>query len=325
MTGKTITPYPMMTGDVVLTVRQAQLDGSPMHLSLISGKDRVIALHHVEKRTWEHARLFVHVQTPRDEIARHGDTWSHLRCHVLLSEKRTNTRLMTPLTLDEAGDWSGVVELHRDRHLTQARLEAVVSATVGEFPGRIIGSSIEPWTVDFIARTPSRQHSVKTVWLDFAADEHLQLHVYKANPWTIDTAGLEPALYLNSGFEGLKPLLNGSGGDRSARETVLAQIAMDVWITLFNSAVSTLGSDISDTIWPADWREDVLRRLLPDMFPDKSPEDALAEIRGRKADGDGDLQTRLVHAATRQARVPRILTTFLRARVQQGAGVGEAS
>jgi hypothetical protein len=325
MTGTAITPYPTLAGDVTLTVRQAQLDGTPVHLSLISGKDQVIALHHVEKRSWEQARLTVRVQTPLDEIARQGDTWSRIACHVVLSEKRTNTRLMTPLTRGEAGDWSGVVELHRDRHVAQAKLEAVVSATVGDFPGRIIGSSIEPWTVDFIARAPSRQHSVKTVWVDFAADSNQHLQAYKANPWTIDTTSVEPTLYLNEGFEGLKPLLNSTKGDRTSRETVLAQIAMDVWMALFNAAVYALDPEEADASWPDDWRQDVLRRLLPDMFPEKSPRTALAEVRERRLEGDGDLQTRLVHAAARQARIPRILTTFLRAREQQGVGTGEAS
>jgi len=325
MSQVTITPYPVLVGDVVLTVRQAQLDGVPLHLSFISAKDHVVALQQVEKRNWERARITVHVQTPQDELTRNGETWSHTACHVVLSERRTNTRVMTPLTRDTAGGWSGVVEMCRDRHVSRAELDAVVCATVGDVPGRIIGSSAQPWTVDLVARVPSRQRSVTTVWVDFTADANPQLHAYKADPWTIDTSGLEPTLYLNAGFEGLKPLLGGSGGDRATREAVLAQIAMDVWITLFNAAVHALGPDEDDAIWPGDWQEAVLRRLLPDLFPDRSPQDALKEIRERRKEGGGDLQTRLVHAAARQARVPRTLSALLRTHDQQTPGIREAS
>jgi hypothetical protein len=53
--------------------------------------------------------------------------------------------------------------------------------------------------------------------------------------------------------------------------------------------------------------------MLPIAYPDLSPDDALSEVISMRVDGDGgDLQTRIVHAAGRQALVPRRLGGFIR-------------
>lgn len=319
MTRLSVTPYPVLAGDVDLTIRQAEIDGTPLHLSLISAKERVVALHQVERRSWDTARLSVQAGLPQDELARRAGSWSDVRCHVLLTERASNTRLMTPLTKDPTGTWSASVELHMDRHVARAGIEVVVTATVDGEPGRVIGTS-EPWTADLIARTPSRQRSVTVLWRDFNADQDAALYAYRNDPWSLDTTGPEPILYLNEGFEGLKRLLSGS--DRIARESLLAQIAMNTWSTLFSTALGSL--DGADG-WPGDWQEAVLRRLLPEMFPDRSAEDALVEILERRASGDdGDLHMRLGHATAHQARIPRTLSALLRAADAHSAAEGEA-
>jgi hypothetical protein len=318
MTQLSVTSYPALAGDVDLTIRHAEIDGSPLHLSLISAKERVVALHQVERRSWDTARLSVQATLPEDELERRTDSWSHVRCHVLVAERASNTRLMTPLTQGPTGIWSAAVELHMDRHVARANIEAVVTATVDGEPGRVIGTS-DPWTADLVARTPSRQRSVTVLWRDFNADPDAALYSYRNDPWSLDTTGPEPILYLNEGLEGLRRLLSGS--DRVARESLLAQIAMNTWSALFNTAISSLeGAE-----WPGDWQESVLRRLLPEMFPDRSPEDALAEVFERRAGGDeGDLHMRLAHSATHHARIPRTLSALLRAADIHSAAEGEA-
>lgn len=319
MSRLSVTPYPVLAGDIELTVRQAEIDGTPLHLSLIAPEQRVVALCQVERNVWETARLSVRATLPQDEIARRADSWSHVRCHALIIERASNARLMTPLVKDTAGAWNGAVEVLRDRHIARANIEVVVTATVDGEPGRVIGSS-EPWIVDLVARTPSRQRSVTVLWRDFHADPDAALYMYRNDAWSLDATGPEPVLYLNEGFEGLKALL--SSGDRVTREALLGQIAMNTWSALFNTAVA--GLDGADD-WPGDWRESVLRRLLPEMFSDCSPEDALAEVLERRASGDdGDLQTRLAHASAHQARTPRTLSALLRAADIQPSVVGRA-
>jgi hypothetical protein len=45
----TVYAYPTLVGKVEVTVRQASIDGKPLQLSLISQRDRVVALHQVER------------------------------------------------------------------------------------------------------------------------------------------------------------------------------------------------------------------------------------------------------------------------------------
>jgi hypothetical protein len=254
------------------------------------------------------------VDLPDSELQRGHEDWLDVACHVVVSERRTCTRRAIPLSRGSDGRWTGAVELHRDEHLDHADLEAVVTARVGDVAGRVIGTSAEPWTVDFVSRTPTRQRSVLTKWADFNAPENGHLSEYRDAPWMVDTGGIEPTVYLNSGFEGFKALLGGSAGTRADREAVVAQIATHVWVTLFNTATSHLTSDEQDVEWPGGWHESVLRRLLPAVYPDAAPRDGLDEVRRQVGESGGDLQARVLNAALLQARVPRALSTFIHER-----------
>jgi hypothetical protein len=231
---------------------------------------------------------------------------------AVVAERRTNTRTVTSLRRNADGGWTGVVPLHRDHYLGQIELSGHVIATVDGVAGRVIGSTDRSWTVDLQARMPTRQHTMKIVALDFGDDAHPHLHLYKSDPWMVEAGSDEPVVYLNSGFEGLTQLLN--SGDRAVRESVAAQIAADAWTALFNAAMNAAEMEDQQPQWPSGWRGSVLKKMLPDMFSDRSPDDALAEIVTRRllGEGGGDLQTRLVHAAGVQARVSRRLGGFIR-------------
>jgi hypothetical protein len=303
-------PYPALAGETSLEVCEARLDGIPLHLGVISTNHRVVALHQVERGEWEEARLTVRLNTPRKELESGG--WSDITCVAVLAERRTRTRTVTPLRRDHDGTWTGVVVLHRDHYIGQVELSGHVVATVGEVAGRTIGSTERQWTVDLKARTPTKQSTMKIVSVDFADEGYPHLHQYKNDPWTVDAGADEPVVYLNIGFEGLVQLLN--GGDRAVRDSLSAQIAADAWTALFNAATYAAETDEGEPQWPGGWKNSVLKSMLPDMFPDRSPDDALVEIvaRRRSGEGGGDLQTRLLHAAGRQALTTRRLGSLIR-------------
>ncbi len=122
-------------------------------------------------------------------------------------------------------------------------------------------------------------------------------------------------MYLNSGFEGLQFLLgSASRSDRAVQDAVAGQIAGDCWAALFNTAVYAIEVEDGEPQWPGGWKESVLRRMLPDVYPDRSPDDALVELceRRRQGESGGELQTRVLHAATKQARTSRSLGAFIR-------------
>jgi len=310
---KRLIPYPVLVGDVSLEVLEARLDDIALPFAMISAEHRVVALHEAERGDWETARISVRLRTPEAEL-RQGP-WSEVSCFAVLFERKTNVRTFTRLRREAPGSWTGDVVLHRDRHAGRVRLTGQVVADVEGVAGRTIGETGEEWTIDLQARAPVKNNSIRTVWADFGDGSDPRLRPFASDPWTIEAVGEEPVLYLNRGFEGLSALLEGSRTtDRAAREAVAAQIAQDVWTALFNAAVYAVELEDGSPQWPGGWRESVLRRLLPDVFPDRSPDDALAELLARRTDDDGggDLQTRILHAAARQARLPRNLGGFVR-------------
>lgn len=316
---KRLIPYRTLVGDVSLDVREARLDGVNLHLGMISAGHRVVALHQVEREDWEEARLTIRLHVPRQEIEE--GTWSDVTCVAVAKERRTNARTVSLLRRETEGWWTGVVTLQRDHHRSEIELTGHVVATVDGVKGRLIGSTDRHWTVDLHARTPAQQSFIKIVSLDFADEKNSHLNPYRADPWTVEAAGDDPVVYLNTGFEGLVPLLN--GGDRAVRDSLSAQIAADAWTALFNAAVYTAGSEEDgQPHWPGSWQEAVLRKILPDMFIDRSPDDALVEVvtRRRAGEGGGDLQTRLLHAAGRQALTTRRLGGLIRALSRRDGG-----
>lgn len=309
-----VAPYPSLSGDVSLTVRQVRLDDNPLHVSFVSAQEHVVALNQVEKAAWGNARLELVVDLPDAELERGRADWLDVGCHVIVAERRTCVRRAVRLARGTDGRWIGSVELHRDDHVSRAELDAVVTARVGGIAGRVIGTSAEPWTVDFVSRTPTKQRSISTKWADFAAPENSYLGTYRDVPWVVDTAGIDPVVYLNSGFEGFKALLSGSLGTRPQREAVTAQIATETWIALFSAAAARLVASAEEGEWPGGWHEAVLRRMLPDVYPEATPTDALEDVRRQVGEGGGDLPTRVLNAALIQGRTPRALTALIRDR-----------
>ncbi|MFD1935162.1 hypothetical protein ACFSKW_27180 [Nonomuraea mangrovi] len=310
---KTLFPYRTLLGEITLEVKEARLDGKPLPLSMISAVERVVALHQVERDDWERARVVFRMRTP-EELAK-PDEWPNVACVAVLTEKRTNNRIVTRLKQQSDGTWIGVVELHRDWHVGQAEVEGIVTATVGGVPGRVIARTERRWTVDLQVRTPTRKKTVKTLWADFASEANPYLNPYKTDPWAIEAAGDEPVVYLNSGFEGLQFLLESSARtDKAVQDALAGQIAADCWTAFFNAATYAIEDEDGQPQWPGGWHESVLRRMLPDVFPDRSPDDALSEIfeRRKAGEGGGELQTQVLHASIKQARTSKSLGTYIR-------------
>ena len=310
---KRLFPYAVLAGDVCLEVLRARLDDVPIEFSMISTAQRTVALHEVERENWETATLTVRVRLPRRELE--DGPWTNIVCAAVLSERRTNVRVHVPLKHDEPGTWTGEVVLHRERHVAKAELTAQVSATVDEIDSRLIGRSEDSWAVDLLASTPTKKDSIRTTWIDFGEENAAHLGFFRSDPWFVDAVGEEPTLYLNKRFEGLEALLRSTRAvDRSTQNALASQIGQEMWTVLFTSVIRGISKDDQGRPeWPGGWQENTLKKMLPDVLPDYSLTDALAEIVAREGEGGGDLHTRVAHAAAVQARRTRHLGGFLRA------------
>ncbi|MCM2575857.1 hypothetical protein [Streptomyces meridianus] len=311
-----VRPYPTLAGSVELEVVGAALDGRPQLLDMISRQERVVALHLNERSDWREARLELRARLPQRELS--TGPWQKVECVAVLTEGVTNSRTLRPLRRASDGSWAGSITVERDLHRVRADLDLFVTATIGDVPGRIVGTDENPWIVDLTARTPLRQRTLEINEVDFGDADVPWLSRFKELPWLVETSGGDvPTVHLNLGFEGLKELL-GSGGsvsEKALRGSIAAQIAAEAWTAMFHSAISELELDDDGTPqWPGGWRESVLRIMLPDVHPELPPADALFEAHSSRANGGGwhELQSRIQYAASRRAKVSRSLSTAIR-------------
>ncbi|KOS56162.1 hypothetical protein [Rhodococcus rhodochrous] len=314
--------YPTLLGDVDLKVAAVTVDGHPLPYSMVSTTEHAVALHESGRTVWETARLELKAILPDREISE--GQWTDVVCLAVLTEKATNARTTQQLIPGNGGTWTGTLEMSRSRYARRGSLSLVVTATVGEVPGRVIGGTERDWFVDVAASKPMRQRDVDVVDEDFR-DGPEWLREFKDSPWIVDTSGDVPRVYLNTtAVEGLVDILNGSAGsleERLVRDLAASQIAQDAWTAMFHSAVSGLEVDEDGTpVMPDGWRESVLRTMLPDVIPDRQPADALYEIARRRADGIGwsEIQTRIQYAAGRRSQLTRKFTTAVRSAHQKG-------
>ncbi|WP_030735335.1 hypothetical protein [Streptomyces sp. NRRL F-2890] len=318
-----IYPYPVLSGCVEVEITRVRIDGRPLNYAKVSPSLRTIALSDSGGDDWRESVFDVKAGLPEEEIA-YGP-WSELACVAVLEETTTNSRTVQRLTRDrDSGFWKGSIRLRRSRHRSRATLGVHVVATVEGVRGRVIGRSETDWMIDLQAAIPVRDKQIRIVEADFRDGPYAWLHPLKNAPWFVDASGDMPVVYLNRGIDGLVPLLRGGGTVENATAALVnAQIAGDVWETMFHAAVSEveLGDDGLPQM-PTGWRESVLETMLPDVLPGLSPTDAILELRARRLEGYGwtELQSRIQYAAALRAQLPKQLATTLRltARSSQG-------
>ncbi|WP_431036338.1 hypothetical protein ACQYWQ_20060 [Streptomyces sp. P6-2-1] len=311
---KILYPHPQLVGEVRLRPSRVRLDNLPVDLSRVSDRENVVALHGIDRR-WREARLTMEVHIDEGELA--TGPWRNVRCLLTVTNLRTRVHHSFPATAEKPGQWRGDAVLNRTDHIGHCQVDAVFTADLDDGPARLIGRAEAPWRVDFESARPTRKRTLKMVWRDFTDTPALE--EFRDDPWMVDAQAGEPVLYLNSSLEGFRALIEKASGaeQRVVRELLAAQIAGQAWEALFHTALYACGAvkDGDRPEWPGGWHEEVLRSMLPDLWPDMSPDDALREAVERRQSGEGgaDLQARLLHAVGRRTRVPRTVNETVRA------------
>ncbi|MFF4766758.1 hypothetical protein [Streptomyces sp. AM 3-1-1] len=312
---KSLYPYPQLVGDVRLRPARVLLDNLPVELARISDQENVVALHGIDRR-WRTARLVMEATADPKEIA--DGPWRNVRCLMIVTNSRTHVR-HSFLTKNEApGLWRADVDLDRAAHIGHCQVDAVFAADLDDGPARLVGRAEAPWRVDFDSARPTRKRTLKMVWKDFT--ETPALEEFRDDPWTVDAEAGEPVLYLNSSLEGFRALMEKASGaeQRTVRQLLASHIAAQAWEALFHTALYACGTERDEDgrpQWPGGWHEEVLRSMLPELWPDLSPDDALREaVERRREGGNGaDLHARLLHAVATRTRTQKTVTETVRA------------
>ncbi|MER8093751.1 hypothetical protein [Streptomyces goshikiensis] len=327
-------PYRRLTGNVSWRVESAQVkpegeSWEDVESKYISTVERVLALGPDEERPdWSQARLRLSAGLPAKAVEP-GGPWQNVKVVAVLTERATNTRTaveLSPVSAD-CREQTAELYIHRCDLLDRASLAVHVVATVDGVHGRVIATSDAEWVVDVVEAAPSLARELDVKMVGFASGAS-RLHRFKDSPWLVDTTGRIPVVRVNTDFDGLGDLVGadgGSGVEKTVRELLLTQMCSEVWTAVFHSAVGDLEIEEDGTpVFPHGWQGEVLREMLPDMYSDREPEDALREVHaartGTSATGWGELQPRIHFAAARRAGVPRTLSTTIRdlERLSQG-------
>jgi hypothetical protein len=313
----TIYPYDTLVGDVRISVNRVLIDGKPLSSNYINPDLPEIAFRDLETDRWEEAMIDVTVTAPAGELSSNS-AWENCQAVVQMICSYSNIRRTVALTPDQhtPARWHQTIMLSREEWYGGAAMRALVPATVDGVSHRVIGSS-EPWLLSFDDLPPSPVHgSIAVQWVEFAADSELGLKPFKDDPHHLRLDPDAPILFLNSGFDGLEALL----GDRKRRpraeqamhDSTRVNIANGAWQAMFTAALDAVEVDPETGMpeWPSpEWRAVVLRTLLPRIYPDLGPDDALIEaVQARRSgDGSGELLERLLPAAAMQVGTAQLL------------------
>jgi len=232
-------PWPAFASPIQCHLTDPRLDGEPLGPQLLDGEHRRIRLD--QEPDWDVFECDVVVET--DEPVPAG--LDRLIPYVMVSSTTTNTRMPFPLSGEPA---DGHLAIPRSTVSGSFTVQAVTGALVSS-RRRVVGSSA-PWTVVLDGRqapVPPGALPFDFSWVDFASDEAPE--IARKNPSShavMDLTNVLPRLLLNSGIEGLQPLLTSDYAQlerRRLRDILGSSIARYVAATVFRIASDEVTAD----------------------------------------------------------------------------------
>ncbi|MEU1304550.1 hypothetical protein [Streptomyces shenzhenensis] len=315
-------PYPRVRGTVSLRVDAATVKAPEQPREQLDSRarsvlERVVVLGLAETQDWESATVRVSATIP-SKATEPGGPWSDVVVVAVLTDRATNTRVTSRLVPEAEGgrEWRGELHVLRADLFDRATLSVQVVATVDGVSGRIIAEAVDDWIVDARSDAPVREQSFDIKEVGFSQGPSW-LRNFADAPWIVNASGALPTVHINTDFEGMTDVLDagGRGPEGLVNELMVSQMAADVWIAVFHSAIGDLEIEDDGTpLLPYGWQGEVLREMLPDVVPDRSLEDALHEVHRSRVGATGwtELQPRIQYAAMRRAEVPRALSETVR-------------
>jgi hypothetical protein len=310
MATTTLFPYLVLDTDPTLRLSNPTVDGRPA--ALLPHENRVDLSELADG--WREARVNARVQVPVEEL----ETMGVRQYEVVLTLHCRPTNLRSAVALEpsggeRSGQWTGSLELPRTMIRDRAFIYATVTATVNEVPHRWLGRSREVSVDLHPPRIPEiTGGQVPVIWRDFSKSDEGQNPIDPSLHDEMSFVDMSlpdgPVIYLNERVPGLRRLLDVRTGrtrsERAVRETALDLVATPAIVSMANAALAAAGppEEGGEAQWPGgDWQRDVLRTVLPLMYPERDPDAALAlAVRALMSGEEAqDIQSRLFGAASR--------------------------
>jgi hypothetical protein len=268
-----------------LTIAALRLDGAT-RTHLIDKEASALHLYQ-ETKPWNHAELDLELTSDPSVVREFENKHGKISAVVVANCFPTNTRQSLQLVRSDQdpGRWSGVLELDRENLRGRAALVTTLTAAVNGVPHRPVALA-SGWTVHTDEPESLRlKGTLKVTWKNFKATDDLPAKDFPTSTHVVAFRGGVPELWLNSGFEGLEPLLKDRkdrrGADKGLHDFQRTGIARGVWMALLSDALTAIRADAGDDEaaepdWPeAPWQAEILKRVLPEVAPGKSDRELL--------------------------------------------------
>lgn len=295
-------PYKTLWDEIDCLISDLIVDESDQAKQHLRTDNRTIELSAINK-PWETAAFEVELSCTEQELGdlQEDDVGAIAVLHCPATGRRVSKHLHR---VDKNGtvSFTGTLKIVKAEYAGKVEMRPVIVGRVDGMPHRFLGNG-QSWTIHVDTPSPFEvTGSIPVQWKDFTdSDETPDLTEFEKELFFLDlSAG--PRVFLNKGFDGLAELLQEDKGrkplERAFHEAEHYSIARSVWVALFETAASAVDRPDEDAApdWPSEqWQEQVLRKLLPRIFPDQSDHDALMRLyEDRHTRADMLLRSRLL-------------------------------
>jgi len=294
-------PYPTMAEELTLVAESQTVDGMAPPYDMLAAR-RTINLSDLPAG-WRRGVIQLRVDLPSTpEMAALTD----IQVVLTLNCGPTNLRMGVPMRPGvRLRSYVADLEIEAGAFAKKATLRAVVSGTVNGVTHRFFGES-DTWNVWVSTpEIPLLTGDLQVSWADFSGEDcPLTIDpVFREQAYYVDVTADPPIIYLNEATPDLRRLFDESPrrsvGERALREAHFLAIASAGWLAMFNASLGAINQDEESVVWPdVEWQRQVLLTVLPKVYPDLSPEDALQTAYEDDASADGArlLQSRAMAA-----------------------------
>lgn len=295
-------PYPTLSVPLPLKVEGQLVDGAKPPYDMLAAR------HSIDisglQSSWRRVTFWIGVDLPE---LREGPDVSDARVVLSLNCPATNLRigvLMKPGV--RQGSYTAELEIEAGTLAKKATLRAIVSGSVEGVPQRYFGES-EVWNVWISPpEVPLFSGDLIVKWVAFAGDTCPATidPAFRSQAYYIDITQDPPVVYLNESLPDLRRLFDDyprrNAVERALRDSHFHSIASSGWLAMFNASLAGIErTDDGNVDWPdVEWQRQVLRTVLPKVYPDLSSDDAVqaALEDAGSADGSRLLQARAMAA-----------------------------
>lgn len=165
---------------------------------------------------------------------------------------------------------------------------------------------------------PLHENSIEVEWTNFDTSTHPWLSRHAEDFYYLDLDGDRPKVVLNSkhaAFQNVMMSKHHRGATHALRETLNAQVAASIWLSLYTVALNSVVSADGEppTMPTEEWKASVLRKVHVRAFRGKGEETALGEAYAffRDPTQAGTLLARVVSAVQELCGVNDNLERYL--------------